>query len=77
VDRDVKKSVEEDAKINEHNLIARGAIPTTMCIKGMKSFFYSFMYIEFKYRVKTYFSIVLLQKRKTDKIHSSHKTERR
>jgi hypothetical protein len=33
--RDVQKSVEEDGKINEHNFIARGAIPTTICIIDM------------------------------------------
>ena len=52
VGRDIKKSVQGDDKLNEHNFIARGAIPTIMCIRGMQSFFYSFMYIEFKYCVK-------------------------
>jgi hypothetical protein len=32
VGRDVKKCVEEYGKINEHNFVARGAIPTTMYI---------------------------------------------
>ena len=35
VGRDAQKSVEEDVKTNEHNFVARGAIPTTMSIKGM------------------------------------------
>jgi hypothetical protein len=35
VGRDVQKSVEGDGKINEHNCVTRGAIPTTMCIRGM------------------------------------------
>jgi hypothetical protein len=32
---DVKKSVEEDGKRNEHNCITRESIPTTMCLIGM------------------------------------------
>jgi hypothetical protein len=35
VDREVQKIVEEKNKRNEHNCVARGFIPTTMCIIGM------------------------------------------
>jgi hypothetical protein len=35
VSRDVQKSVEEGGKRNEHNCVTSGAIPTTMCIRGM------------------------------------------
>jgi len=36
VGEDVQKNVQGDDKRNEHNCIARGAIPTiTMCIRGM------------------------------------------
>jgi hypothetical protein len=33
VGRDVQKSVQGDGKINEHNCIIGGGIPTTMCIE--------------------------------------------
>ena len=52
VGRDVQKSVHGDGKINEHNCIIGGGIPTTMCIRGMRSLIYSFMYIEFNYHMK-------------------------
>jgi hypothetical protein len=35
VGRDVQKNVEGDGKRNENNCVAREAILTTMCIKGM------------------------------------------
>ena len=35
VSRDVQKSVEKNVKRNEHNFVARGAIPTAIYKRGM------------------------------------------
>ena len=45
VNKDVKKSVKGDGKRNEYNYIEEGVILTTMCIIGMQSLNYSFIYI--------------------------------
>ena len=49
--RDVQK-VQGDGKGNKYNCIKGGSISTTMCIRGMPSLIYSFMYIKFNSRMK-------------------------